>query len=288
MKTSLDHLPLVKQVRIRQFVEIIVEKVQPEKVILFGSYATNKWVEDEQMEDGIWLEYRSDYDFLVITKEGERRSDYEVQEMIEKRSGIREPVSAITHDIGYVNGKLSDGQYFFVEIQQQGILLYDAGNTPLAERRVLTSVEKKAFAQRDFDKWFPRAKRFLMHANIDLEDKELKMSCFFLHQAAENTYNSVILVFRGYKPKTHNLEKLYRYAKHYSKDLAAVFPQNTDEEVYLFGLLRKGYVEARYDEKFSITEAELVLLMGRIEQLQVIALRICEDRIATFGENDGK
>lgn len=282
MKTSLDHLPLVKQVRIKQFVEIIVEKVNPEKVILFGSYATNKWVEDEQMEDGRWVQYISDYDFLVITKEGERRSDYEVQEIIEKRSGIREPVSAITHDIDYVNGKLSDGQYFFVEIQQQGIMLYDAGNTPLAERRILTPMEKKAFAQDDFDHWIDSAKEFLIDAINAFNRGSFKKGLFELHQAAERTYNAVILVFRGYKPKTHNLEKLYRYTKHYSRELAAIFPQNTKEEVDWFDLLKKGYIEARYDKKFSITEAELAFLIGRVEQLQAIARKVCEDRIAAF------
>ena len=40
----------------------------------------------------------------------------------------------ITQDIDFVNKMPSEGQYFFANIEQEGILLCDAGNTPLAER----------------------------------------------------------------------------------------------------------------------------------------------------------
>ena len=42
---------------------------------------------------------------------------------------------------------LSNGQYFFIDIEQEGILLYDAGNTPIAERKPLSLAEAKAIAQ---------------------------------------------------------------------------------------------------------------------------------------------
>jgi len=213
MNTSLGHLPKDKQDLVNYLVNTIVERIAPEKVILYGSYATGKWVEDEYMEDGRQLDYKSDYDFLVITKAGERRSDYEVQEIIEHRSGLNTNVSAITHDIEYVNGKLSDGQYFFADIQREGIMLYDAGNVELAQKRELAPEEKRAMAQEDFDNWYSSTKEFFKTAKFSLSEHNLKVAAFLLHQSAERTFNTVILVFRGYKPKTHNLEKLQRYAK---------------------------------------------------------------------------
>src|SRR6266542_3656995 len=113
MKTSLGHLPQEKQTLIKNITSVIVQKIDPEKVILFGSYATNKWVEDESMEEGRLFDYRSDYDILVITKEGDKRSDYEVQDIAEYRTGLRDIVSVITHDITYINGKLSEGNISF-------------------------------------------------------------------------------------------------------------------------------------------------------------------------------
>jgi len=282
MNTSLAHLPKDKQDLIHYLVDTIVERIAPEKVILYGSYATGKWVEDEYMEDGRQLDYKSDYDFLVITKAGERRSDYEVQEIIEHRSGLNTNVSAITHDIEYVNGKLSDGQYFFADIQKEGIMLYDAKNVALAEKRELAPEEKRAMAQEDFDNWFKSSVDFLRGAVFYQEDSNYKKAAFLLHQAAEHIYNTVILVFRGYKPKTHNLTKLRRYAKHFSKELTQVFPLNTIDEKNLFELLRKGYVEARYDKKYNISSDEIDTLINRVKNLQTITEKICKDKIASF------
>jgi len=204
-------------------------------------------VEDEYYEDGKQYDYKSDYDFLVITRAGDRRSDHEVQEIVEHRSGLNNNIFAITHDIEYVNSKLSDGQYFFSDIEKEGILLYDAGNTPLTRKRELSNAEKKTIAQEDFENWFSSGNEFLIDAIHGFERGNYKKAAFELHQSAERILNTVIWVFRGYKPKTHNLEKLFRYAKHFSKQLALVFPRNTAEEkkvliLYAKILLRLGMI----------------------------------------------
>ena len=147
MNTSLEHLPEHKQNQLREITGIIVKAVDPEKMILFGSHATGRWVEHRYTEGGITYEYISDYDILVITKSGESRKDYEVQDVIENRCVYKTPVTVITHDIDFVNKMLSEGQYFFTDIEQEGILLYDAGNAPLAERKPLIPAEAKAIAQ---------------------------------------------------------------------------------------------------------------------------------------------
>ncbi len=45
MNTSLSHLPDYKQQQLQEITRIIVEAVDPEKVISFGSHATGRWVE---------------------------------------------------------------------------------------------------------------------------------------------------------------------------------------------------------------------------------------------------
>jgi len=78
VNTSLEHLPEHKHNQLREIAGIIVKAVDPEKVILFGSHATGRWVEHRYTEGGITYEYISDYDILVITKSGESRKDYEI------------------------------------------------------------------------------------------------------------------------------------------------------------------------------------------------------------------
>ena len=94
-------------------------------------------------EGGITYEYVSDYDILVITKSGETQKDYEVQDLIENRCVYKTPVTVITHDIDFINKMLIEGQYFYTDIEKEGILLYDAGNTPLAERKPFVKEKAK-------------------------------------------------------------------------------------------------------------------------------------------------
>ncbi len=107
MKTSLSHLPQRKQKELHYITHIIKEKVHPEKIILFGSHATGRWVEDMYMEGGITYEYISDYDILVITTPGDRRKDHEVESLVENQFDPKTPVNIIVHDIEFVNRQLA-------------------------------------------------------------------------------------------------------------------------------------------------------------------------------------
>lgn len=282
MKVSLEYLPDYKQRQLKEIAEIIVKAVDPEKVILFGSHATGRWVEHRYTEGGITYEYISDYDILVITKSGDDRKDYEVQDIIENRCIYKTPVTVIAHDIDFINKMLREGQYFFTDIEKEGILLYDAGSVPLADRKPLSAAEAKAIARQYYNQWFISAREFIEVSAFCLEKGQLKIGAFNLHQATERTYNAVILVETGYKPKTHNLDKLKRYAKRFSEELEKVFPDNTPEEKHLFDLLKRGYIDARYKDHYEITAGELGTLIERVRRLQVVTEKICLEKIASF------
>jgi uncharacterized protein len=282
MNHSLAHLPEYKQRQLREVTEIVASAVDPEKVILFGSHATGKWVEDRYVEDHILHEYISDYDILVITKQGDQRKDYEVQDVIENRCRYKTPVTAIVHDIEFVNKMLSEGHYFFSDIEKEGVMLYDAGNVSLSDRRPLSAAEMKVIAEEYFEQWWGSGKEFYIDAGNASARGSLKNAAFYLHQAAERTYNAIVLVFTGYKPNTHNLGKLKRYTRSFSKELFTVFPEDTPEEVHLFDLLKRGYVDARYKKDYVITEEELRVLIERVGRLQEIAEMMCREKISLF------
>jgi predicted transcriptional regulator len=88
------------------------------------------------------------------------------------------------------------------------------------------------------------------------------------------------LVFTGYKPKTHNLSKLRKQAKELSEELYLVFPAESNKrEKQLFDLLKRGYVDARYRDDYTITKEELSTLIERVKEMQGIVERICKDKI---------
>ena len=263
---------------------MIREVINPEKIILFGSYAKGAQVEDTYFEKGIRYEYISDYDFLIIPKDNMIK-EYVIQDKIVNRfRHLKTPVNIIVHDINYVNEGLSEGQYFFTDIIKEGVLLHDTGIFDFLEVRELSNTEQKVIAERYFNKWYSTANEFLVDTKNAFNRESFNKAAFELHQATEHFYNTVLLVFTGYKPKTHNLDKLRQYAKHLSEDLFAVFPfpEKDENEEHLFDLLKRGYIDARYKDDYLITKDELFRLIEKVEKMQLVIQKICLEKISSF------
>lgn len=283
MKTSLAHLPENNQREILRIVEIIREVADPEKIILFGSYAKGTFTEHTYTgRDGIRYEYVSDYDLLVVTKDAQEKS-YELEDKVVNRSRMyRSAVNMEIHDIAYINEGLEIGQYFFSDIVKDGIVLHDNGTVVFSKPRELTSVEQKEIALKYYNKWFKRGDAFFKDVNAHLVVNELNEGAFLLHQITESFYYATLLVFTGYKPKTHNLGKLRKQAKELSEELFLVFPENNKKEKHLFDLLKRGYVDARYRDDYMITKEELAVLIDRVKEMRTIVDRICKEKIESI------
>ncbi|WP_293298858.1 HEPN domain-containing protein [Pedobacter sp. UBA4863] len=284
MKTSIAHLPENKQQEIKDILEIIREEANPVKVILFGSHATGNWVEDEYVEDGVRFSYISDYDFLVVIKRGEEKEQAIISHIENRTNHFSNAVSPIVHDIDYINDGLRFGQYFFTDIINEGVLLYDTNQYTFDKPKKLTPLEEKQKAQGYFDIWFPQGKEFLIDAENAYKRDGFRNGTFYLHQATECFYSAILLVYTGYKPKTHNLQKLRNYAKHISVELYHIFrtPILDEHEFHLFDLLKRGYIDARYKLDYVITETELKELIDKVESMQVLVRRLCTEKIASY------
>ncbi len=253
-------------------------------IILFGSYAKGTFVEHRYTaKDGTNYEYISDYDFLVVTEKNTIK-EYELEDIVNSRTKRTRPdINIQLHEISYVNEGLEFGQYFFMDIIKEGILLYDTGKLQFTKPRELSSEEQNEIAQRYFNLWYESANGFLETAKYDLQKGLYKIGVFVLHQAVENFYNTVLLVYTGYKPKTHSLYKLRKNSKQLSEKLFLIFPIETNkEEQKLFDLLKRGYIDARYKSDFIITEEELSILIGKVEKIRDITRNICLVKIDSF------
>src|ERR1700755_1818511 len=128
MNTSLAHLTVNQHKMLGKAVDIIVRAIRPEKIILFGMYS--------RLADPGFLKLLppalTAFDLLVITREKETRSDYEIQDIIESRCREEAAVTALVHDITYVNKRVRERQYFFSTVLREGTLVYDARLTNLA------------------------------------------------------------------------------------------------------------------------------------------------------------
>lgn len=285
MKNNIEFLPTVKQQELWVVVQAIRQYSDIEMIILFGSYAKGKWVE-EYADDGIHLQYQSDYDLLIIVKTRstsvQRRLEAEIMAMMQDIPEIKTPVSAIVHDIEFVNRRLEKAQYFFSDIKKQGIVLYDSGQLKLKEPRELSNEERYQLAKEDFEYWFSSAGNFLEAFGFCLNKKHYSQAAFLLHQVAERLYTTLLLVFTRYKPNTHDLRILRRLTNALDQRLIKIFPLSDSVERYQFMLLRNAYVDARYKKNYVITESELNWLVERVSKLQELTEALCHEKINSF------
>jgi predicted nucleotidyltransferase len=281
---GLNNLPEFKQAEINRIAEIIKEVVNPEMIILFGSYAKGTYVEHRYTgKDGIRYEYISDYDFLVVTQEKPDDVYKRESTIINKTDKYKIPVNLEIHGIDYVNKGLEIGEYFFSDIVKEGIILYNTGEVKFSKPRELTTAEKKKKALKYFNTWFPQSEKLIGGCKYFIEQNDLKNGVFLLHQATESLYYSILLVFTDYKPKLHNLWKLRNKAKPYSEELFFAFHPETDKhDEHLFDLLKRGYIDARYREDYEITEEEIKILIAKVSRMIPIVEKICKEKITSI------
>lgn len=293
MKDSIAYLPKDKQEDLNFLVKEILKRLpQTEFIILYGSYARGNYVRRSlRIEDGgIPTVKISDYDIYVITSGINSKKVETVLDNVEdifftgKDFDRDTPVEFINDDIKMLNKYLEEGRYFYTQIKQEGVVLYNSGKYKLARRRKLNFAEIKEQAQEYFNEKLNEANEFLVDTINAYNRENYKRASFYLHQACENYYYAIRLTFTLRNNKQHNLSKLSSSTKRYSEDLVTVFPQDTLEEKRLFILLKAAYVEARYNPYFVVTKEDIDELVPKVELLRNITIRICDMRIKEYEE----
>jgi uncharacterized protein len=261
MKTSLDHLPEAKRAQLDLLVALFRERVPLGLLVLFGSHARGDWVDDEVTG------YRSDFDLLAVVRDPKQADDARAWHELER--AFREvakptPVTLIAHDLKFVNREIRMGQYFFGDIANEGVLLYAGEKLDFAKPKALNAQERLALGEHNYGYWFHSASEFFRGCRYYAGRGELSHAAFSLHQATERYYHAASLVLTGYKDRTHDLEKLAQKAAEQHPRLVEALPKTAPEDERLFTLLRKAYIEARYNKAYRITLDELSALQGRV------------------------
>lgn len=301
MRTDLDHLPPQKQRELERVVQIIFEEFDDAfalarhewkkagrilKVILYGSYARGTWVDEPHTAKG----YMSDYDLLIIVND-KRLTDRvkywaKLDERLMREYGVSKtlhtPVNFIVHTLQEVNDGLAHGRYFFMDVKQEGIALYQSDETELHTPKPKTPEQALAMAQEYFDEWMPAASGMLETAQFSLSQGRLKDAAFLTHQATERLYHCVLLVCTFYTPHVHNLGFLRTQAERIDPRLTYVWPRDNNRDRARFEKLKEAYVKARYSKHYRITKDELEWLGAQVEELGRVVHQICSERLESL------
>ncbi|WP_303902214.1 HEPN domain-containing protein [Thiohalomonas denitrificans] len=282
MDSSIAHLPEGKQQDLANVVAIIRAHCPAVGlIVLFGSYARGDWKDARDLAPDRRSGHASDYDILAVTEEPDDCDSlvwHQIGEVCHE-AGFSASPRIIHHDIDFLNRKLELGQYFFSDIISEGKVLYDSGDFSLAELKVLTPEERLDIARNDFKYWFTRAEQFfethrLVHAKTWRE-----LAAFNLHQAAEASFKTMLLVFTGYIPDEHYLSVLGHKVSEIDPAFTDIFPSADEFQREAFTLLEYAYIGARYDRRYSIDEASLTYLAERVAKLIRLTRESCEAKI---------
>ena len=306
MKSDLDHLPDVQQRELARVREILLEEFETAiakatkphkrggkvyKIILFGSYARDDWVDEP--ENG----YQSDYDLLVVVSH-EDLTDianywYVAEDRILRDAGVGRPVNIIVHSLSEVNNALTRGEYFWVDIARDGIAIYDLPCHSLATPMPLTRADAYRMAQEYFDRNIAIASHrfetfeFQTERGADTQTWRNE-AAFMLHQTVEALYATFLLVGTLYFPRSHNIKFLRSLAEDKEPRLIEAWPRDARKDRGRFERLKRAYVEARYSPTYEISIDDLRSIGASVVRLREIVAEVCKERLETLRGEAGE
>lgn len=277
------------QEEIRNISNLLVSRVHPYMVVLFGSHARGDWVSDYYVQDHILYDYNSDYDILVVVPTKDIKNDItlwnDIQKEIHKLTRVS--INLVVDTPDFIHTQLQESNYFYLDIKKEGVILYDTGDFSFNTPNGLTIAGKKPkrtkeMLQKELDFWESKAKLFYADYVHNIKDGSYNNASFHLSQVTESLYFAVLVVITGYKPKAHNLDRLIHLVNELTPDLLDIFETNVIREKKAFELLKRAYIDARYKKDYSIDKEDLDYLEHRVNILFDKALAICRDFIKDY------
>ena len=301
MRTTIDHLPQIQQDELARVVQILMEEfgkataraTQPwkrdgkiYKIILFGSYARNDWVDEP--DNG----YQSDFDLLIVVSHRDLTEIadywYVAEDRILRDPAVARPVNIIVHSIDEVNQALKRGEYFWVDIARDGIALYELPRHELATPMPASPHDALEMAEGYFQDWVAKVDSAIKLALFACDQGELKDSAFLLHQATERAYCCFLLVRTLYFPRSHNIKFLRSLAEDQEPRLVPAWPRESKLDRRRFELLKRAYVEARYSANYEIGRDDLDALTLCIRRLRDLVEQVSRERIEQLRRTAGE
>lgn len=299
MRTGLDHLPEKQQGELERIRQILLAEFDVArnaggggtqswrkngkvlKIVLFGSYARNDWVDEPQ--NG----YLSDFDLLVIVSHPNLTDIadywYVAEDKILHDPQIGRTVNIIVHTLDEVNRGLAKGEYFWTDIIRDGVAVLELPGHPFSVPRPMTSSDAADIAGTyfsakfgDIDVWIDEAAKHIENSS-DLRAR--RHAAFRLHQAVEAAYICFLLVHTFYFPRSHNIKFLRSLAEDADTSLIDAWPRELREDRRRFEALKRAYVEARYSDQFDLTAEDLRALASAASRLQQLVEASCARRV---------
>lgn len=219
---------------------------------------------------------------LIITDEADKTPEHEIVNKIETNCKYLINVCAIVHKSDGFLRALREGSRFFINALRRANIAYRSAELVIPDLRNIDDELIRTKAESNWARWGGQGKNFLDAALNSIDEGNINLAVFLLHQAAESTLTAIIRVELDYRIAIHNLARMLRLSLIFTDGLKKVFDLNATADVQLFELLQTAYSAARYKDDFNADEETAMALSDKICKLFIIAEEIYNKVIETM------
>lgn len=266
---------------LRLITQFILSKIQAEKIICFGSIVNKvKNTSCFLQKDSQVISEGNSYYLMIVPAEHEKTADIALQQRLEEDIKTIASVTILVHRMTEINAALQNGSSFFSTIYKKGILLHDSQTEPFTVPAKGADIDKRITKREKFwDQWHLLSHNFFKGASFYQEQHFNNLAIFMLHQSLQHCYSGMLRVLTGYRSNSNSLRRLFRLIDNILPEFSFSSLKQTPENARLSGLLLKGFSDARYNDQFDVTTAELQVLMGRVDKIIKQANATCLEHL---------
>jgi uncharacterized protein len=245
---------------LQKLLHLIQQNDAPEAVLLIASAAIQYKYSNLFFNVPEHIEQPTAYLLLIVI-------DADAKQCTQRQSHIENVLQAVAEvtcwymSLNSFNEQLLQGSYFACTVYTKAERLFietDAGFVLPAATPLCNQYQSQ---------WHQRALEFYAGAELYIIRKQYALAAFNLHQCAEQCFTSIIYNKSGYRPSTHNLLLLYRYACWFEPLLHELFIRQQLKEESLLHVLQGAYTGSRYTNEYSVKGRQLEIMKEKVEVL---------------------
>ncbi len=259
----------------RNFLQLLVEKFQPTRIISFGSQTLKNEISGCFASKQVIHQHHC----LLICTESSARIEYEVQDFANTHYHNGQ-VTILCHGEATVQEGIESNNRFFATVLAHGKPLYTKdGFFDLEFKPSLDPAKTLAKAEKHFFHRTDLARGFLESAHASLQKGQYNVATFLLHQAVEQSCILLIRVHIDYRSEFHNLHRLLGLTRCFSDTPVELMIGDRPADKKLFSLLTSSYGQARYAPDFQVAQKDAEELYHKASALFELTKTMCANKM---------
>jgi HEPN domain-containing protein len=262
-------------VKFKSFIQLLVEKFQPTRIISFGEQTVKNKLE------GCFVKKKAKHRHycLLICMESCTRIEHTLQDFANSHFHDGQ-VTVICHGESTIREEINSNNGFFITVLTKGKPIYMSDGflniETIPKYNPTKSLEK---SEKHFSHRISLAEGFRECARESLTRGNYTITTFLLHQAVEQSCILLIRVHIFYRSEIHNLKRLLCLCKCFSDEPYKLLVGESPANRRLFEILVKSYGQARYATDFVVSQKDAHELFDMVSDFIELVRGMCGNKM---------